>query len=95
MDLDKKNGSDFWKEAEATEMMQLLEYNTFIDKGTNCNPTSGYKKKCCCMVYNVKHDRRHKACLVAGGHLTDPNTESVYSGVVFLRGIKLVVFLAK
>jgi hypothetical protein len=48
------NGNDFWKEAEATEMRQLLEYNTFIDKGTdkgtNCTPTSGYKKICCHMV---------------------------------------------
>jgi Reverse transcriptase (RNA-dependent DNA polymerase) len=33
--------------------------------------------------------------LVAGVHLTDPNTESVYSGVVSLRGIRLVVFLAE
>jgi hypothetical protein len=47
------------------------------------------------MVYDVKHDGRHKARLVAGGHLTDPNTESVYSGVVSLRGIRLIVFLAE
>jgi hypothetical protein len=32
------------------------------------------------MIYDVKHNRRHKSRLVAGGHLTDPNTESVYSG---------------
>jgi Reverse transcriptase (RNA-dependent DNA polymerase) len=32
---------------------------------------------------------------VAGGHLTDPNTESVYSRVVSLRGIRLIVFLAE
>jgi hypothetical protein len=70
MDLNKKKGNDFWKEAEATEMRQLLEYITFIDKGTNCTPTSGYKKIGCHMVYNVKHDRRHKACVVAGGNLT-------------------------
>jgi hypothetical protein len=95
MDLDKKNGNNFWQEAEATEMRQLLEYNTFIDKGTNCTPTSNYKKIRCHMVYDVKHDGRHKARLVAGGHLTDPNTESVYSGVVSLRGIRLIVFLAE
>jgi Reverse transcriptase (RNA-dependent DNA polymerase) len=71
-----------------------LEYITFIDKGINCTPTSGYKKIHCHMVY-VKHDGRHKSCLVAGGHLTDPNTESVYSGVVSLRGIRLVVLLAE
>jgi hypothetical protein len=35
------------------------------------------------------------ALLVAGGHLTDPNTVSVYSGVVSLCGIRLVVFLAE
>jgi hypothetical protein len=95
MDIDKKNGNDFWKEAEATEMRQLLEYNTFINKGINCTPTSGYKKIWCHMVYDVKHDGRHKARLVAGGHLTDPNIECVFSGVVSLCGIRLVVFLAE
>jgi hypothetical protein len=35
------------------------------------------------------------AQLVAGGHLTDPNTKSVYSGVVSLRGIRLIVFFAE
>jgi Reverse transcriptase (RNA-dependent DNA polymerase) len=47
------------------------------------------------MIYDVKHDGWHKAWLVASGHLTYPNTESVYSGVVSLRGIQLIVFLAE
>jgi hypothetical protein len=47
------------------------------------------------IIYDVKHDGRHKARIVAGGHLTDPNTESVYSGVVSLRGIRLIVFLSE
>jgi Reverse transcriptase (RNA-dependent DNA polymerase) len=47
------------------------------------------------MIYDVKHDGRHKARLVAGGHMTEINTESVYSGVVSLRGIRLVIFLAE
>jgi Reverse transcriptase (RNA-dependent DNA polymerase) len=47
------------------------------------------------MIYDIKHDGRHKARLVAGGHLTEPNTESLYLGVVSLRGIRLIVFLAK
>jgi Reverse transcriptase (RNA-dependent DNA polymerase) len=33
--------------------------------------------------------------LVAGGHLTDPNTDSVYYSVVSLRGIRLVTFLSE
>ena len=47
------------------------------------------------MVYDVKHDGRHKSCLVAGGHLTDTPIESVYSGVVSLRSLRLVIFLAE
>jgi Reverse transcriptase (RNA-dependent DNA polymerase) len=95
IELDKQNNNNRWQEAEATEMGQLLEYETFIDKGIAGNVPSGYKRIRCHMIYDVKHDGRHKARLVAGGHLTDPNTESVYSGVVSLRGIRLIVFLAE
>jgi hypothetical protein len=83
MKLDRKNGNSYWKEAEATAMKQLLECNTFIDKGNNYVLTSSHSKIRRHMVNDIKHDGRHKACLVAGGHLTDPNTESVYSSVVF------------
>jgi Reverse transcriptase (RNA-dependent DNA polymerase) len=46
-------------------------------------------------VYDVKHDGRHKARLVAGGHLTDTPVDSVYSSVVSLRGLRMVIFLAE
>ena len=84
-----------WQDAEEMEMNQLKDYQTFIDKGKGGEVPQGYKKIRCHMVYDVKHDSRHKARLVAGGHLNNPNTESVYSGVVSLRGIRLVVFLAE
>ena len=47
------------------------------------------------MVYDVKHDGQHKSRLVAGGHLTDTPIESVYSGVVSLRSLRVVIFLAE
>jgi hypothetical protein len=47
------------------------------------------------MIYDVKHDGRHKARLVADGHLTKTPVESVYSGVVSLRSLRLVTFLAE
>ena len=47
------------------------------------------------IIYNVKHDGRHKARLVAGGHLIDIPLESVYSGVVSLCGLRIVIFLAE
>jgi hypothetical protein len=75
-------------------MGQLLDYETFVDKGIAGNVPSGYKRIRCHLIYDAKHDGRHKARHVAGGNLTNPNTESVYSGDVSLRGIRIIVFLA-
>lgn len=47
------------------------------------------------MVYDVKHDGRHKARLVACSHLTNVPLKSIYSSVVSLKGLRLVVFLAE
>ena len=47
------------------------------------------------MVYDVKHDGQHRAHMVAAGHLTEVPVESVYSGVISLRGIRLMIFLAE
>jgi hypothetical protein len=93
--LDNKNNNTKWQDAEATEMGQLLEYQTFIEKGKFGNVPTGYKRIRCHIICNVKHDGQHKACIVAGGHLTDQNTESVYSGVVPLHCIRLNVFFGE
>jgi hypothetical protein len=82
MELDRTNQNNKWKEAEDSEHNQLLEYQTFIDKGIDDEAPPGYKKIQCHIIYDVKHDGCHKACIIAGVHLTNPNTESVYSGVV-------------
>ena len=47
------------------------------------------------MVFDVKHDGRHKARLVADGHLTQTPVESVYSGVVSLCGFRMCLFVAE
>ena len=47
------------------------------------------------MIFDVKHDLRHKCRLVAGGHLTKPNGDSSYSSVASLRSIRLVTFIAE
>ena len=47
------------------------------------------------IVYNVKHYRWHKARLVANGNLTDVPIDSVYSGVVSLRGFYMCLFIAE
>ena len=95
--LDERNNNTKWKDAITLELIQIDEYDTFIDKGhhTKTKPPPGYKKIRVHLVFDVKHDGRHKARLVADGHLTDIPLDSVYSGVVSLRGFRLVLFLAE
>ena len=47
------------------------------------------------LIYAVKHDGRHKARLVADGHLTDIPLNSVYAGVVSIRGMRICLFLGE
>ena len=97
MDLDRRNGNTRYADAIATEFKQVNEYQTFEDMGhaTKTRPPEGYKRIRVHLVFDIKHDGRHKARLVADGHLTDVPLESVYSGVVTLRGFRLVLFLGE
>lgn len=97
IELDKKNGNNKWKEATELEMTQLEEYNTFKDLGTY-HPDKipqGFKKIKVHLVFAVKHDGRHKSRLVSRGDLTDAPTDSVYAGVVSLRGLRMCLFIGE
>jgi len=72
-----------------------MSTSLYIDKGVGFNPGSDYKRIQVHMVYAVKHDGRHKARLVAGGHLTETPIDSVYSSVVSLRGARLLAFIGE
>ena len=95
MEIDRQNGNTKWRDAELIELAQIHEYQVFINKGRGHNPGKDWKKIRVHFVYAVKHDGRHKARLVAGGHLTDTPIDSVYSSVVSLRGIRLITFIAE
>ena len=95
MELDAENGNVKWRESEEKEVGQVMDYDTFIDMGKDFKMPAGWKKINVHLVYAVKHDGRHKARLVAGGHLTDTPIDSVYSSVVSLRGIRMMTFLAE
>jgi len=55
----------------------------------------GYKHIRGRLVFDLKHDGRHKSRYVARGHLTGIPVDSVYSGVVSLCGLHIVTFLAE
>jgi len=95
MDIDRANGNTKWKDAEKIELEQMGEYQSFDDRGIGYRPGAEFTKITVHFVYAVKHDGRHKARLVAGGHLTDTPIDSVYSSVVPLRGIRILTFIAE
>jgi len=99
MEMDAKNRNEMWSASEGIEIDQLKEYGVFEGFGHRSDPTARaperYKLIPYHMVYAVKQDGRRKSRLVAGGHLTEVPTESVYSSVVSLRGVRIVIFLAE
>jgi hypothetical protein len=93
-ELDEANGNTLWKDAMSKEIDNIQAYNTFKDMGT-VPYVPGYKKIIVHFVFAIKHDLRHKARLVAGGHLTEPTMEGSYSSVVNLRSIRLCLVAAE
>jgi hypothetical protein len=92
-ELDKiykeKFGIEKWKLAEEDEVDSLNEYDTFKDRGIG-RPPPGYKFIKVFFVYAVKHDLRHKARLVAGGHMTPAQGDS-YSSVISLKSMRIAI----
>ena len=101
MRLDKENGNTHWQDAMDLELTQIHEYKVFKDTGKakfhngKVVTPDGFQKIRVHFIYAVKHDGRFKARLVADGHLTKEPVESIYSGVVSLRSLRMVVFLSQ
>jgi hypothetical protein len=93
--FDASNGNTKWQDAIGLKLDQLDEYDTFIDKGKQAHGPNGFKRINCHFVFDCKQDLRHKARLVAGGHMTAPPRDSVYSGIVSLRSMQIVALLAE
>ena len=103
MQFDTENRNSKWYDAIKFEMKSMLEYKVFnkwdkgiLDKHKKVmNDPKGYHKIKVHLVFAVKFDGRHKARLVADGHLTPEYIENIYSGVVSPRNLRLIIFLGK
>jgi hypothetical protein len=93
--LDSRNGNTRLQDFTMLEMVQLDEYDVFVDLEKVGNPGVDSKQINVHLIYAVKYHRRHKTRLVADGHRTDVPVDSVYSGVVSLRGLRMLIFLAE
>ena len=104
MELDKLNSNSTWCDATKMEMDRINEYQVFKDHGKakydpqskrTINAPQGHQKIKVHLIFACKHDGCHKAHLVAGGHLIPDPIDSIYSGVVSTRSLRLSIFLAK
>ena len=103
LEFDKANNNSKWYDATKAELDSIHPYQVFqkhekaqYDKQKKViNAPPGYQKITVHLISAVKYDGRHKARLVADGHLTPEPVESIYSGVVSLRNLKLDIFLGK
>ena len=95
MEIDKQKENTLWQDATKLELESMAAYNVFKDQGYKAAPPPEYKAIRVHLIYDVKHDGRHKARLVADEHLTDGPDDSVYSSVVSLRGLHMLLFLAE
>ena len=86
--LDMKNGNNSWNEANKKEMKSINEHQVFR-LATPKDDMRQYKRIPYQIIYACKHDGRRKARLVAGGHMTAPPTQDIYSGVVGMDTMRL------
>jgi len=92
LEIDARMGTTFWRDAIEKEMRNVLPAFKFDDH--DAVPV-GYKKITCHMIFDVKMvGLVRKARFVAGGHLTDPPAESVYSSVVTRDSVRIMFLIA-
>ena len=98
------NGNSRWYDATKKELEQINEYKVFINHGKDkydpkskrvLNAPHGYQKIRLHLVFACMCDRHHKARFLAEGHLTPDPIDSIYSGLVSKRSLRLSTFLAK
>ena len=71
LELDKRNRNSKQRDAVKLELEQQQDYDTYEDLGLNRKSPSSYKKIRVYFIFDIKHNGRQKARLVAGGYLTE------------------------
>ena len=89
------SGDTLWAEVIQREMGQIKDFKTCHSIGLDAKTPQGYQRIPVHLVFDVKEDLKRKARMVAGGHMTKPLKESVYSGVASLRSLRIVTFLSE
>lgn len=92
LEIDCETNTTFWHVAIQKEMRNNAVAVKFLTPEDNI--PLGYKKKSLHMVFDVKMDFKQKACLVAGGHMTDPPSSLTYSSIVSRDSVQIMFLIA-
>ena len=93
--LDKENGNQLWANAINKEINKMHEYRVFQVLPRGAASPEGYGRIPLHFVYDVKHDGRHRARMVAGGHVAPEPEDSISSTVCSLSAVRTVLLLSE
>ena len=104
LQFDKENNNTNWADATRDELDCIKEQEVFTTcerakwdsnhkQILNAPPNNQRFREN--LIFSLKFSWRQKARLVADGSLTPDPMENIYSGVVFLRHLRLVIFLGE
>ena len=95
LDFDKHFGKKKWSDAIKKEIAKMIEFKVFkVHHNRTQFPTKeGWQFAPLHWVYAVKHDGRHKARLVIGGHVTDAEGYNTFASTICMEHVRLQVFL--
>ena len=87
LQLDEKNGNDFWDRAIKKEMYNASIAFDILELGEK--PPPGWSKASGHMIFDVKMDFTRKARWVKDGHLTEDPDWSTYAGYVSRDSVRI------
>jgi len=92
LEIDSRTGTTYWRDAIDKEMRNVLPAFKFDDED---KIPVGYKFIKCHMIFDITMvGLIRKARFVAGGHMTDPPAESVYSSIVTRESVRIMFLIA-
>jgi hypothetical protein len=92
--FDKANNNTLWSDSIKLEIKALTDLECFDFKDPDYDCGKEYQRTTLTLIFGVKQDLRHKARLVAGGHLVDALDHDIYSSTVKGVSVKLLHVIA-
>lgn len=90
--IDRETGTDYWHQAILKEMKNNAVAFRFLEDGERI--PVGSKWIPFHMIFDVKEDLTRKARYIAGGHLTDPPMQLMYSSIVTRESVRIAFLIA-